>query len=245
MRPIVACLMLCLTASCAPAQESAAPRETALELVLLADASGSIDAGELAFQRQGYAEALRDPAVLAAIEGTLYGSIAVTYVEWATNQSVVAGWTLIDGPEAAEAFGAAILAGPRGAYGSNAIGAALLEGARLIEQNDIAAPRRVIDFSGDSMGNSSGPPIATAREAVVARGITINALPIGCESCPGRAGRDLERLYAEAIIGGPGAFLVTAETRARFGEALRRKLILEIAGPLGSGETRRLAEALR
>ena len=43
------------------ANEVRAEREAGLELVLLADASGSIDAEELAFQRQGYALAMTDP----------------------------------------------------------------------------------------------------------------------------------------------------------------------------------------
>jgi hypothetical protein len=59
-----------------------AQTEVDLELVLMADSSGSISGDEIAFQRQGYATALTDPDVIAAIAGTAYGNIAVTYVEW-------------------------------------------------------------------------------------------------------------------------------------------------------------------
>lgn len=59
----------------------AQPTETSLELVLLADGSGSIDADELAFQRQGYAEAITSPEVLSAIDSTLHGHITVVYME--------------------------------------------------------------------------------------------------------------------------------------------------------------------
>jgi len=205
-------------------------REAGLELVLLADASGSIDQEELIFQREGYAEAIQDPMVLSAIESSIYGNIAITYVEWATNQAVVAEWMIVDDAESAAAFAEAILAPPRQAYGRNAIGSALLEGKRLIEENDIFAPRKVIDFSGDSMGNSSGPPILLARDEVLAAGITINALPILRPEDGRRAGMNLEELYSDNIIGGPGSFMVTAEDRASFASAVRRKLILEIAG---------------
>ncbi|RYH02302.1 DUF1194 domain-containing protein [Salipiger sp. IMCC34102] len=222
-------LALCLTLLAPAAQ---AQVETSLELVLLADASGSIDTDELAFQRQGYADALMSDAVQNAIEATLHGSIAVTYVEWATNQVQVVDWMLIDGPEAARAFADALTVAPRAAYGRNAIGAALLEGQRLIEDNDIDGFRHVIDFSGDSMGNSSGPPIVPSRDAVLATGTTINALPILRPDSPRRAGYDLERLYAENIIGGPGAFMVTAEGRESFAQAVQRKLFLEIAGQM-------------
>ena len=206
-----------------------AAQEVDLELVLLADASGSIDAAEIAFQREGYATAITDPTVLAAIDGTAYGAIAVTYVEWAQDTAIVAPWTVIDGPEAAEGFAARLLATPRRAEGRNAIGRALLSGMRMIEGNEIEGWRKVIDFSGDSANNWSGPGIAEARDEVLAAGITINALPILRPDDPGRAQGGLEARYADEIIGGRGAFMVTAETRASFAEAVKRKLILEIS----------------
>lgn len=211
----------------APAQS----QDVDLELVLLADASGSIDTGEIAFQREGYARALRDPEVLEAIANTAYGSIAVTYAEWAANQAVVVDWMVIDGAETAERFAAALTAEPRRrAYGRNAIGSALLFGQELIEGNDIDGWRKVIDFSGDSANSYSGPAITTARDRVVAAGITINALPILCRDCFGRAGgAGLEERYENLVIGGPGAFVVTAESRAAFADAVKRKLILEIS----------------
>ena len=224
---ILGVLLVLFCAATAAAQDR---REAGLELVLLADASGSIDAEELAFQRQGYASAMTDPQVVAAIESSIYGSIAVTYVEWASNTAVVADWAIIDSLETAQAFAKALTGPPRQAVGSNAIGGALLDAKRLIEANDIRAPRAVIDFSGDSIRNFSGPPIAAARAEVLAAGITINALPILRPEDGRRAGANLEQEYAERIIGGPGAFMVTAEGRASFAETVRRKLVLEISG---------------
>ena len=49
---------------------------------------------------------------------------------------------------------------------------------------------------------------------------------------PGRAQGGLEALYADNIIGGPGAFVVAAENRAVLAEAGKRKLILEISGEM-------------
>lgn len=219
-------LAFLLSASVAQAQD------TDLELVLLADASGSIDSREIAFQRQGYAQAITDPEVLAAIGGTAYGSIAVTYVEWAANTAVVADWMLIDGPETAQAFADELTGKPRQAYGRNAIGAALLDALRLMDTNAHEGWRRVIDFSGDSANNWSGPSIEEARDTVLAAGVTINALPILRPDDPGRAQGGLEALYEERIIGGPGAFVVTAESRDSFAEAVKRKLILEISGTM-------------
>ncbi|SHG86160.1 DUF1194 domain-containing protein [Marivita hallyeonensis] len=219
-------------------------QDTDLELVLLADASGSIDQREIDFQRQGYAAAITDPEVLSAIANTAYGSIAVTYVEWAANQAVVADWTRIDGPESAAAFALELLEKPRQAYGRNAIGAALLEGLRLMETNAFDGWRRVIDFSGDSVRNYSGPSIAEARATVVAAGVTINALPILRPDDPGRAQGGLEAQYEAQIIGGLGAFVVTAEDRASFAEAVKRKLILEISGQMPEKTVASAAERL-
>jgi hypothetical protein len=207
-------------------------QEVDLELVLLADASGSITQEEIDFQRESTATAITDPAVLEAIQNTLTGSIAVTYVEWAANQATVVDWTVIDSPETAEAFAAALLGPPRLATGRNAIGNALLEGRRLIETNDIQSLRQVIDFSGDSTGNFSGASIEEARQEVIAAGIVINGLPI----LDGGPDDPLLQEYEARIIGGPGAFAIPALGRDDFVSALRRKLILEIAGtPLGAG----------
>jgi len=236
---LLGCLVLGL------ARPAAAQTEVDLELVLLADATGSIDDAEIRFQRQGYAEAITDPAVISAIRNTAYGRIAVTYVEWANavSQDVIVDWTVIDGAESAAAFAAALLKPPRRTFGGNAIGAALLFGKTLIDGNDIEGFRRVIDLSADSAANSSGPPIEAARDEVVAGGITINGPAVLCRKCSGRPiSYDLEEAFARRVIGGPGAFVITADSAATFSDAVRRKLILEIAG--GEAPTE-LAERFR
>jgi hypothetical protein len=224
MRHLALCLALSMPA---------AAQDVELELVLLADASGSIDMDETRFQRMGYATAITDPEVLSAIAGTAYGRIAVTYVEWAAmnTHDVVVPWTIVDGREAAASFADAMLDPPRRAFGRNAIGSALLFGKELIEGNEIEGWRRVIDFSGDSANNWNGPPIAEARAEVLAAGITINGLAVLCRACNGRpTGPALESQYEQRIIGGRGAFVVTAEDPQSFSEAVKRKLILEISG---------------
>ncbi len=222
-------LLLSLTfAAPAVAQE-----EVDLELVLLADASGSIDAGEIALQRQGYAEAMADPEVLWAIRnGGALGRIAVTYVEWASlgSQDVVVDWMVVaDEADAAE-FAERLTAAPRRAFGSNAIGAALLKGLELIDTNGYEGWRKVIDLSADSSWNPQGPSISQARDVAIGAGVVINGLAVLCRDCSGRPrGGDLEAEFRERLIGGPGAFVVTADGDESFALAVRRKLILEIA----------------
>lgn len=204
-----------------------------LELVLMADATGSIDDNEIRFQRSGYATAITHPSVVDAIIHSGYGNIAVTYVEWADarSQHIVVPWTVIDGAASARSFADALQIPPRQAYGRNAIGAALLAGKRLIETNAYKGLRKVIDLSADSANNWNGPGISEARAAVLAAGITINGLAVLCRSCSGQpVYYDLEAAFRDEIIGGPGAFVVTAENAQTFASAVRRKLILEIAG---------------
>ena len=213
-----------------------------LELVLLADASGSIDAAEIRFQREGYAQAIVDPAVLEAITGGWNQKIALSYVEWGddVHQDVVVPWTIIASKADAEAFAAALMAAPRRAFGYNAIGSALSFGQTMLEGNGINGLRKVIDFSADSANSWSGVPLDLARAAVLSAGITINGLAILCrhEDCSGRPmAYDLERAFEQLIIGGPGAFVITVDSPKTFANAVKRKLILEIA----SGSSPRFA----
>src|ERR1700739_5079217 len=100
-------LALLFLSGCARAQNAD------LLLVLAADVSRSIDDGEFELQRKGYAAALSDPRVLAAIRGGSNGAIAVCFVEWsgAGEQMVVADWTVIHDDEDAGGIWAAIIAG--------------------------------------------------------------------------------------------------------------------------------------
>ena len=233
IRNLVLALILVFSAAAAEAADGAVD----LELVFLADASGSIDNAEILFQRQGYATAVTHPDVLKAIVGYLR-RIAVTYVEWgsADSQEVVVPWTIIDGLESAELFATALLARPRLAFGPNAIGSAITFAHALIRANKIDGMRMIIDFSADSANNWGGVPIFDARAQALGDGLTINGLAILCRGdCGGRpVSYNVEQAFADTIIGGPGSFVVTADGRDSFAAAVHRKLILEIAARSGS-----------
>jgi hypothetical protein len=204
-----------------------------LELVLLADSTSSIDDREIYFQRQGYADAIRHPDILAAIALGHDQKIAITYVEWGDedSQEVVVPWTIIDGPQAAAAFADSLMSQPRKAFGRNAIGSAITFAHLLIESNAINGFRRVIDLSGDSANSWNGIPLEAARQSAIAADIIINGLAILCRDCSGRpVYYDLEEAYHRDVIGGPAAFVVTADDMASFADAVRKKLLLEIAG---------------
>ncbi len=223
----------------AVAAPPASALEVDLELVLAIDISRSVDDEEAQLQREGYMQALTDKRIIDAIRSGAIGKIAVTYIEWAgsTYQQTVIDWTVIDGPDSAKAFALKISEAPRVAEMWTSISGALIYGAAKFENNGYEGKRRVIDVSGDGR-NNSGPDVVTIRDAVVARGVVINGLPIMSERPNfGRPPeRDLDIYYEQNVIGGPGSFLVPAHDFPDFARAVRTKLIKEISGlPYGDG----------
>ncbi|MGK9234110.1 DUF1194 domain-containing protein [Inquilinus limosus] len=221
---------LALTLALCAAPATAQDFDVDVELVFATDGSGSIDDEELRLQREGYARALADPRVQQAIRGGATGRIAVAFVEWggADSQHVIVDWTVIDGPDSAAAFGQALLAAPRRAVGWNSISNALDLSKRLIEGNSHQGLRKVIDVSADA-GQRGGRPLPEVRAEALAAGITINGLAVLSRGGRPGWGGALEDFFRDQVIGGPGAFVITADADARFTEAVVRKLILEIA----------------
>jgi len=218
----------------APAPEAPpGPMEVDVELVLAVDASLSITPREMDIQRRGYAEAILSPEVMAAVTGGLLGRVAITYMEWAGagSQRTVIDWTVIASPADARAFAARLLDAPGQPLRRTSISGALDHAVASFEGNGFAGLRRVIDISGDGPNNSGGP-VTRARDAALARGIVINGLPLMTRE--GVGGRwhldDLDRYYTDCIIGGPGAFVIPVTDWDGFAVAVRRKLVMELAG---------------
>jgi len=203
-----------------------------LELILAVDVSRSMDADEQKLQRDGYVAALTHPEIVAAIAQGRHGRIALAYVEWAgpATQYTVMGWRAIDGPASAGAFAAQLAQAPIQQFRGTSISNGLVFVAPQFDHNGFAAARRVIDVSGDGP-NNMGMPVELARDAVVGAGITINGLPIMIKRAAGFASiPNLDVYYEDCVIGGFGAFLVVVHSADQFAEAIRRKLVLEIAG---------------
>ena len=204
-----------------------------VELVLAVDVSRSISPEELIIQRVGYAEALTSPEVLTAIREGFLGRIAVTYFEWAGEhmQRTVVDWTLIETEADALAVADMIRTNPAGTASRTSVSGALLYGAARFEGNGFNGTRRIIDVSGDGP-NNAGPPVLPVRDAVLEQGIIINGLPLLTNVGPGGFQRleDLDLFFRDCVIGGPGAFLIAVTSWEQFAEAVRRKLVLEIAG---------------
>jgi hypothetical protein len=205
-----------------------------LELILAVDVSRSIDREEARLQRQGYVDAFRDPELARAIGSGFLGKIAVGYFEWAGDgyARIVVPWTVVD-EKSARAFADTLSqsnapGSARRTSISHAIGYAL----PWFDGNGVSGTRRVIDISGDGP-NNDGELVVAAREKALAAGVTINGLPIMGHS-RGLYSRynlpDLDLYFRDCVIGGPGAFMEVAADFPDFARAVRRKLILEIAG---------------
>ena len=203
-----------------------------VELVLAVDISYSMDLDELALQRDGYARALTSTEFLNALKQGIHGKVAITYFEWAGahEQKVVVPWRVIDGPEGAGSVANEIAQAPLRRAARTSISAALLFGMQLFQTSGQRGSRRVIDMSGDG-ANNNGPLVVVARDEVVSRGITINGLPVMLKR-PSYSTMDIEQLdeyYEDCVIGGPAAFVVPVKDREKFVEAIRTKLVQEIA----------------
>ena len=213
-----------------------------VELVIAVDVSYSMDMDELAVQREGYAQAIVSKEFLQALKTVPGNKVAVTYFEWSMSgdERMIIPWRVIDGAESADAVAAEIMETPVRRGSSTSISGAINFATRLFEESPYRGSRHVIDISGDGP-NNDGAPVAGARDAAVEKGIIINGLPIMVKP-PSLSTIDIENLdqyYEDCVIGGPGAFIMTIRDRANFREAIRTKLVLEVAGlPPESGIVR-------
>jgi hypothetical protein len=223
-----------LAAKLADSRPGASPSaEVDVELVLAVDISYSMDEDEQLLQRQGYIDAITSRDFLLALKDGIHGRIAVTYLEWAgaAEQRVLIPWRVIDGPESARAFADDLALQPIRRVFRTSISGALLVAERLFDESPYRGIRRVVDVSGDGP-NNQGPLVEPTRDALLAKGIVINGLPIVLKR-PNASTMDIANLdiyYEDCVIGGAGSFVVPVREKSEFPEAIRKKLVLEVAG---------------
>ena len=229
--------LLVTSPASAPVEAQPSPE---VAVVLLTDVSDSIDGQEYEMVKAGYEAAFSDPDVIAAVSASP-GGVAVAYVEFSDADQVilVEGWRLLTDAASSRAFGEAVGLAPRSSAGNTALAASLRQSAQLLLDSDFAnAQRLVIDIASDHP--SDGGRAAAVRDRVVEVGITINALPINDHRQVGTFNGTLSygpqhwgwggmtEFYRRDIIGGVGSFLVEAADYSAFGEAFKRKLLLEL-----------------
>lgn len=211
-------------------EEGAAGEPVDLELVLTVDGSASVSGGVLEFQLRGQAAALRDARVAQAFGSGPHGAVAATLLLYAGPGEVrmLVPWTRIADAGDAAGFADRVLAADRPVRdGSTALGGAIFAALPLFEGNGFDGTRKVVDLVSNGFSNA-GPPVELARDAAEEEGVTVNGLAILDEY------DWLDAYFAESVIGGPGAFVRTAETSGSFAEAILFKMIDEIVDRHGT-----------
>ncbi|WP_290893109.1 DUF1194 domain-containing protein [Hoeflea sp.] len=211
-------------------------------LCLAADVSESVTVHEYHLQKQGHASAIEDPEVVDLIASGPHGRIAVLYVEWADQEQQHEGvdWQVVgDLPSARDAAqrirAAAMPPWISRSVRNTSISEVVHYCLRRFQTAPAVSRRRVIDISSDGT-NNVGARIDQVRDAAVAKGVVINALAIEDSVSPfpdGTHTRPIGGLvgYFESnVVGGPGAFVQAARGYSSFGEMIRRKFLLELAG---------------
>ncbi len=202
----------------------AAAEDVDLQLVLAIDSSSSVNMDEYYLQLEGYAAAFRHPDLLKAIASGPRQAIAVALFEWSGpgRQTVNFPWRRLSAAGDLDGFAAELAIAPRLVLGGEtAIGDAVDFALDLFARSEFGGGRRVIDVSGDGASNQ-GRPVAAARDDAVFQGVVINGLAVLNEE-PG-----VDTFYAQHVIGGPGAFVISARDYTDFADAILKKLIREI-----------------
>ena len=213
-----------------------ADEQVDLLLVLASDVSRSVDDIKFKLQRDGYAAAIMNPRVVRAMTGGPNGRIALVFVEWGSEweQKVVIDWTVIAGERDAQAVSGRVRDAERSYRGRTSISSAIDFSMTLFARSPFQANRHVIDISGDGT-NNSGRDVISARDEAIAKGVTINGLvilsevPLATNPSHTHPPGGLTAYYENNVIGGPGAFVVEAESFEAFGQLIINKLVKEIA----------------
>jgi Protein of unknown function (DUF1194) len=183
-----------------------------LALALAVDVSRSIGPADYVIQTEGLAAALEDRDIRSAIFGP-EGEVALAIYYWSGigYQDLVQPWVVLDRPEALDKAIWAVRTTPR-------------PGVDLMADAPPCA-RRVIDVAGDGR-NNEGISVARTYEREDFSGITVNGLAVGEHEI------DLVRYFVDELIHGPGAFVEVAPSQADYPQAIRRKLLRELQGPM-------------
>ncbi|WP_347311266.1 DUF1194 domain-containing protein [Defluviimonas sp. SAOS-178_SWC] len=208
MRGIAASLLLATLAAPAAGCE--------LALLFAVDVSGSVDRREYEVQMRGLAEGLRDGVVAEAL---VRGEAALALMQWtgSSRQDLSVPWTRIGSAAELEEFAGRIETLPRvWIEYSTAIGQAMTFGLGVFDAAP-ACKRRVMDISSDGRNNEGSEP-AGLRAEMDSFAITVNALVIRGDDA------GLPQYFAENVVTGGNAFVVTAEDYDEYPERMRRKL---------------------
>jgi len=224
LAPLLCSVLLFATPVASASQAAQAAEAVDVALVLGVDSSSSVSMDEYYLQLQGYAAAFRHPDLLKAIRSGTHQAIAVVLFEWSgeRQQAVNFAWRRLDDAASLETFAAELENGPRLVIGGEtAIGNAIDFAMQRFADCPFDGPRRVIDISGDGASNR-GRRVTAARDDALFQGVTINGLAVLHEE------PNLDIYYRQNVVGGVGAFVISARDYTDFADAILKKLLHEI-----------------
>jgi hypothetical protein len=217
----------------APFTAKAAPEKVGMQLILAADVSGSVNATRYKTQQDGYIEALGDPRVLNVIRELDPPVLAITFIAWARGQEAMVPWMRVHDARTMDLFRNRLKGAQRPPIGiSTLIANALLFCDGQFER-EFTGGRKVIDVSGDGDDNQGISGVRNVRDALVAKGVVINGLPIIVKPpeyiFPPQPAEGLDVYYRRHVVGGEGHVLIESIGFDNFRQAILQKLLLEIA----------------
>jgi hypothetical protein len=227
---LTAASMLALAPLAASAAE---PEKVGMQLILAADVSGSVNATRYKTQQDGYIEALGDPRVLNVIRELDPPVLAVTFIAWARGQEIMVPWMRVHDARTMDSFRDRLKDAQRPPIGVNTLISRALLFCDAQFDREFTGGRKVIDVSGDGDDNQGIAGLRDVRDALVAKGVVINGLPIIVKPpeyiFPPQPPEGLDVYYRRHVVGGEGHVVIESIGFDNFKQAILQKLLLEIA----------------
>jgi hypothetical protein len=209
-----------------------ASEKVGMQLILAADVSGSVNPSRYRIQQDGYLEALGDPRVMDVIRELDPPVLAITFVAWSRDQEVMVPWTRVEDARSMDSFRTRLKNVQRPRIGINTFISQALLFCDAQFDRDFTGGRKVIDVSGDGDDNQGISGLRQVRDALVAKGVVINGLPIIVKPpdyvFPPQPPEGLDVYYRRHVVGGEGHVVIESIGFDNFKQAILQKLLLEI-----------------
>ena len=209
-----------------------ASEKVGMQLILAADVSGSVVPSRYRIQQDGYLEALGDPRVLDVIRDLDPPVLAITFVAWSRDQEVMVPWTRVEDARSMDSFRTRLKNVQRARVGINTFISQALLFCDAQFDREFTGGRKVIDVSGDGDDNQGIAGLRQVRDALVAKGVVINGLPIIVKPpdfvFPPQPPEGLDVYYRRHVVGGEGHVVIESIGFDNFKQAILQKLLLEI-----------------
>lgn len=228
-----------------PLAADTTPTDASRILVLMLDASSSMDPHEYTIQLGAYRLAFLDQRFQRQLIED--GGTAVVAIEWGDNSHMIVNCVMVRSAQDATAIAQTFQDHRRQVRGSTLLVRALHAMRPIAERCAPDAAFRVLDISADGVADDGHeralfdpdfipsdttryPALYSQREALVADGWRINTLPIikGETDEEGNPFDYLVDFFREHVQGGYMSFTFPAESMQELGEVVLRKLTREM-----------------